>query len=95
MELDRLGAGELLVTSMDRDGTWSGYDLKLTEAVASKVDVPVIANGGAGGVAHLGEAVKHGSASAVAVGSMVVFQGKDLGVLVNFPDKHDLKEALL
>ncbi|MBU5613377.1 AglZ/HisF2 family acetamidino modification protein [Geomonas azotofigens] len=95
VELERMGAGELLITSMDREGTWAGYDVNLTEGVAAAVKIPVIANGGAGSVAHLGEVVKRGNASAVAVGSMVVFQGKDLGVLVNFPDKRDLKEALL
>ncbi len=95
LELERLGAGELLVTSIDQDGTWAGYDVKLTESVASKVHVPVIANGGAGTVRHIGEVVKKGLASAVALGSMVVFQGKDLGVLVNFPDSKELKEVLL
>jgi cyclase len=94
VELERLGAGELLLTSMDQDGTWTGYDVNLTESVSAKVHVPVIANGGAGSVHHIGEAVKRGGASAVAVGSMVVFQGKDLGVLVNFPDRHELNVVL-
>lgn len=95
LELERLGAGELLVTSMDQDGTWNGYDIKLVESVTSKVHVPVIANGGAGTVHHIGDVVENGGASAAAVGSMVVFQGKDLGVLVNFPDRKELGEVLL
>ena len=94
LELERLGVGELLVTSMDQDGTWNGYDIKLVESVTSKVHVPVIANGGAGTVHHIGDVVKKGGASAVALGSMVVFQGKDLGVLVNFPDTKQLKSQL-
>lgn len=94
MELERLGAGELLLTSMDQDGTWGGYDIKLTESVASKVGIPVIASGGAGKLSHIGDAVRRGKASAVAVGSMVVFQGKDLGVLVNFPSREELLEEL-
>lgn len=93
-ELERLGAGELLLTSMDQDGTWAGFDIKLTESVTSKVNVPVIASGGAGTVRHIGDVVKKGGASAVAVGSMVVFQGKDLGVLVNFPGKKELEDVL-
>lgn len=93
-ELERLGAGELLLTSMDQEGTWSGFDIKLTESVTSKVNVPVIASGGAGTVRHIGEVVRKGGASAVAVGSMVVFQGKDLGVLVNFPGKKELEDVL-
>lgn len=94
LELERLGAGELLVTSMDQDGTWNGYDIKLVESVTSRVHVPVIANGGAGTLRHIGDVVEKGGASAVAVGSMVVFQGKDLGVLVNFPDRKELGEVL-
>ena len=93
-ELERLGAGELLLTSMDRDGTWAGFDIKLTASVTSKVQVPVIANGGAGTVRHIGDVVGRGGASAVAVGSLVVFQGKGLGVLVNFPGKKELEEVL-
>jgi len=94
IELERLGVGELLVTSMDQDGTWNGYDLKLIESVTSKVHVPVIANGGAGTLQHIGDVIKKGGASAVAVGSMVVFQKKDMGVLVNFPNKENLLKFL-
>jgi len=86
---DDLGAGEILLTSIDREGTWSGFDAALISSIARAVSVPVIANGGAGSVGDVGEAVRAG-ASAVALGSMVVFQGKDLGVLVNFPEPADL-----
>ena len=89
-----LGAGELLITAVDREGTWSGYDTQLIAQVTRKVSVPVIANGGAGRVEHLAEAVFEGGAAAVALGSMVVFQGKDLGVLVNFPDRAELRRVL-
>ncbi|MBX2990053.1 MAG: AglZ/HisF2 family acetamidino modification protein [Bacteroidetes bacterium] len=93
-QLAALGAGELLLTSMDRDGTWSGYDVELTKRVASAVTVPVIANGGAGSIEHIGEVVRAGSASAVALGSMVVYQKKGMGVLVNFPDRKSLELRL-
>ena len=88
------GAGELLLTSMDRDGTWSGYDLELTRKVAESVSIPVIANGGAGTIAHIKDVVKNGHASAVSLGSMVVYQKKEMGVLVNFPDKAELEKNL-
>ena len=88
------GAGEILLTSIDREGTWKGFDIELTARVAQAVSIPVIAHGGAGSVRHIGEAVKQGLASAVALGSMVVYQGKDLGVLVNFPDRADLNNAI-
>jgi cyclase len=59
-----LGAGEILLTSIDRDGVRTGYDLELTRAVANRVDVPVVASGGAGGAAHLRDAFTEGRASA-------------------------------
>jgi len=65
-----LGAGEILLTSMDRDGTRDGYDLELTRAVAEAVNVPVIASGGAGRLEHLAEAVQVGHADAVLVASL-------------------------
>jgi imidazole glycerol-phosphate synthase subunit HisF len=64
------GAGEILLTSMDRDGTEHGYDLALTSAVASAVDVPVIASGGAGSLEHLAEAIAEGGADAVLCASI-------------------------
>jgi cyclase len=64
------GAGEVLLTSMDRDGTADGYDLELTRAVADAIDVPVIASGGAGELDHLVEAVAEGRADAVLVASI-------------------------
>ena len=83
-ELESLGAGEILLTSMDREGTWQGFDVGLVKAVTGAVSVPVIAHGGAGSAEHIREVVESGRASAVALGSMVVFQKKGMGVLVNF-----------
>ena len=67
------GAGEILLTSMDRDGVKTGYDIALTRAVADAVDAPVIASGGAGTLAHLVEAAKDGKASAVLAASIFHF----------------------
>ena len=83
------GAGEILLYSIDRDGTWSGFDLKLIESVAHCVTVPVVATGGAGSLQDIQAAVKQAGASAVAIGSMAVFQGKDLGVLIKFPSRKE------
>ncbi len=93
-EIEDLGAGEILLTSIDREGTWKGFDIELTRQVADTVSIPVIAHGGAGTVGHIGDVVKNGHASAVALGSMVVYQAKGMGVLVNFPDKEDLEKVL-
>jgi cyclase len=68
-----LGAGEILLTSMDRDGTKDGYDLELTRAVAEAVDVPVIASGGAGSLEHLCEGLVEGQADAVLAASIFHF----------------------
>jgi imidazole glycerol-phosphate synthase subunit HisF len=93
-KLQEAGAGEILITSMDKDGTWSGFDIELTRKVSDALSVPVIANGGAGSIAHIGEAVKKGNASAVCLGRMVVYQQKGMGVLVNFPDKTKIEGVL-
>jgi cyclase len=92
--LQDAGAGEILLTSMDKDGTWTGFDVELTKKVSEAVSIPVIANGGAGNIGHIEEVVKEGRASAVSLGSMVVYQQKGMGVLVNFPDKHELEKTL-
>ena len=68
-----LGAGEILLTSMDRDGTQAGYDLELTRAVSDAVEVPVIASGGAGSLDHLAEVLDQGGASAVLAASIFHF----------------------
>lgn len=78
------GVGEILLNSIDRDGTWAGYDLDLIGCVSTAVRVPVVACGGAGGRDDLTLAVKAG-ASAVAAGSIFVYQKKGMGVLINFP----------
>jgi cyclase len=72
-EVEALGAGEILLTSMDRDGTREGYDLELTRAISETVAVPVIASGGAGSLAHLRDAVTRGLADAVLVASLFHF----------------------
>jgi cyclase len=89
-----LGAGEIFLNAIDRDGTMAGFDTDLIRDVAAAVSVPVIACGGAGERADLAEAIKVGGASAVAAGSIFVYQGRERGVLINFPERGQL-EALL
>ena len=72
-EVVALGAGEILLTSMDRDGTKSGFDIALTRAVADAVKVPVIASGGVGTLDHLVEGIRDGHASAVLAASIFHF----------------------
>lgn len=79
MQAERLGAGELLLTSMDCDGTRDGYDIELTRAVSDAVRIPVIASGGAGRVAHFYEALVDGGASAVLAASLFHFGELSIG----------------
>ena len=72
-EVERLGAGEILLTSMDRDGTRQGFDLPLTRAIADAVGIPVIASGGVGNLQHLADGVSQGRADAVLAASIFHF----------------------
>lgn len=94
LEMESLGAGEILLTSIDCEGTWTGFDGKLVKSVCDAVRVPVIAHGGAGTPNHIAEVVNEARASAVALGSMMVYQQKGYGVLINFPHR-ELTESLL
>ena len=90
-EVERRGAGEILLTSMDCDGTKDGYDIELTRAVSDAVTIPVIASGGAGTLGHLVDAVKRGGASAVLAASIFHFgtytieQAKEAMVAAGLP----------
>ncbi len=92
--MNSAGAGEILLNAIHRDGTFSGYDLKLIRAVAEAVRIPVIACGGAASVEDFRAAIFEGGASAVAAGSMVVYQGPNRAVLTNFPSRAKLDAAL-
>lgn len=93
-KMEAAGAGEILLTSIDRDGTWEGYDVELVRSLSDSVGIPVIASGGAGSLDDIGKVIKAGHASAAALGSMVVFQAKGLGVLIKFPRQGDLAKVL-
>lgn len=94
VEMEKRGAGEILLTSIDRDGTMDGYDLELTRRVSDALTIPLIACGGAGGVQHLAEAVDKGNASAVAAGAFFLFYGARRTVLITYPDDCELIEHL-
>lgn len=89
-DLQQLGAGELLIHSIDREGTRTGYDLELIKAIRQAVNIPVVVSGGAGNLEDLCRGVEAG-ASAVAAGTMFVFHGKHDAVLISYPDQAALK----
>lgn len=88
--MEKMGAGELLVQSIDRDGTMGGYDLHLIRGVSRTVSIPVICLGGAGNLNHMKQAYFEGHASALAAGSLFVYQGPGRGVLINYPERTEI-----
>ena len=93
-EVARMGVGEILLNSIDRDGTMEGYDAKLVAMISEAVPVPVIACGGASSLENMAGLVKTTQVSAVAAGALFVFYGPLRGVLINPPSYHQFKAAL-
>lgn len=89
----RATAPEILINSIDRDGTMQGYDIPLIDAISAAVRIPVIACGGAGSLTDLGKAINAG-ASAAAAGSLFVFKGPHRAVLINYPSQDELRAAM-
>jgi imidazole glycerol-phosphate synthase subunit HisF len=94
VQMQVMGAGEILLTSIDREGTYEGYDIDLIKRITSAVTIPVVASGGAGKVQDFATAVKAGGASACATGSMAVYFGRNRAVLINFPSRQELTQLL-
>ena len=92
--VEQAGAGEIFLNSIDRDGTYQGYDIQLIRSVSSSVEIPVVACGGAGKLSDFQDAVVNGGASAVSAGSLFVFHGPHKAVLINYPTQSQLKEYL-
>ena len=83
IEMEKLGAGEIFLTSIDRDGMYCGYDLELIRNIVDIVNIPVICCGGAGTSQHLRDGLEIGRASGVAAGSMFIFHGPAKAILIN------------
>lgn len=90
-QMEDMGAGEILINSIDRDGTMNGYDIELIAKLSSSVSIPVIACGGASSLEDFKSAIYKGKASAVAAGSQFVYHGKHNAVLINYPSQSELK----
>lgn len=92
-KMEEMGAGEILINSINHEGLMDGYDLHLIKNVTDSVRIPVIASGGAGKINDFQAAVNEGNASAVCAGSMFVFYGPKRAVLITFPKRKDLGEV--
>lgn len=88
--MEKHGAGEIFLNSIDKDGTMQGYDLELIKKVSGAVRVPVVACGGAGSLSDMVDSIRTGGASAASAGSMFVYQGKHRAVLINYPTQKEL-----
>ncbi len=84
---NEIGVGEIMLQNVDRDGTWEGLDQELIKRITSQSKIPVIACGGTKDVEDIKKALFESNADAVAVGSMAVYQKKNMGVLINFPKR--------
>jgi len=93
IKMAKSGVGEIYLNSIDLDGTFGGYDLELIKAVSSAVSIPVVALGGARGIDDFSNAIQSG-ASAVAAGSLFIFQMPHRAVLISYPSEDELKQKL-
>ena len=85
-----IGVGELMLYSIDNDGTWQGYDNEIIGQILNSVAIPIIACGGCGNIDHLKEVLYTTNANAAAIGSMAVYSKKGMGVLINFPNRESV-----
>ena len=82
-----IGVGELMLQSLDKDGTWEGFDDEIISTILNSIEIPVIACGGCGSIEDLKTVLYKTNANAAAIGSMAVYSKKGMGVLINFPDR--------
>lgn len=90
---EKMGAGEVLLSCVDRDGCMQGLDVELIQEASRRLEIPIVACGGAGTLEHLQQAEAAG-ASAIAGGSMFVFRGKQRGILISYPNEAQLRQYL-
>ena len=86
-KVEQMGAGEILLTSVDQEGTWNGFDLELNDLISKNISIPVIACGGANDISDINKILSTTNVSGVGLGNMVLYQKRNMGVLINFPDK--------
>jgi imidazole glycerol-phosphate synthase subunit HisF len=91
-QVEEKGAGEIIVQSVDRDGTMNGYDIPLIRKISEAVRIPVVALGGAGNIGHMKQVFLEGYANGLAAGSMFVYHGARNGILINYPEPAEIRD---
>jgi imidazole glycerol-phosphate synthase subunit HisF len=89
--LEEMGVGEIIVQSVDRDGTMTGYDLELIKSISESLTIPVVALGGAGSLSDMQTLLKHTTVNGLAAGSLFVYQGTNKGVLISYPNRAEIR----
>jgi imidazole glycerol-phosphate synthase subunit HisF len=90
-KMEEYGAGEIVIQSVDKDGTYEGYDLNLIKSLSENISIPIVALGGAKNYTDFSDAVNYSFASAVAAGSLFVYHGPRKAVLINYPSSEELQ----
>tara|TARA_Y100001958_G_C21244679_1_gene573953 strand:- start:4346 stop:5113 length:768 start_codon:yes stop_codon:yes gene_type:complete len=93
--VEELGAGEIILQSVDNDGKMSGYDLSFIKQFNDAVNIPVVACGGAGSLTDFSDALKHTGVSGIAAGSKFIYHGTNKGVLINYPSNEEVKKIFI
>jgi len=91
---NEIGVGEIMLQSVDQEGTWNGFDYELISKVASQSKLPLIASGGCGSISDLKKVLYESNANAAAIGSMAVYSKKGMGVLINFPNRQEVIQEI-
>jgi cyclase len=89
-KMQKYGAGEIVIQSIDKDGTYEGYDFDLIKSISENISIPIVALGGAKNYSDFSKAVNYSFASAVAAGSLFVYHGPRKAVLINYPSAEEL-----
>jgi cyclase len=92
-QLSNAGAGEIVINDINREGTYSGFDINMLKQCRKHTTVPIVASGGAGNLHHIKEAVQEANIDAVAAGSLFVYYGRLRGILINYPHRTKIKEV--
>ena len=93
-DLIRAGVGELLIQNVTREGTYKGYDIELMKSISERVNIPVVASGGANSLDNIREIFTNTKCTGAAVGSLFVYYGENRSVLINYPDRKTLKTLI-